>query len=299
MPSGDIVSIPSARISRILLLAAAFLFPLHSAVAQDRPLQTPDAEVMPAGTARVEVGFDFLQDISYPLSGLSGDLTQVGDMDLRVGVGGTVEVELAGIAQQFLDVKQQGASFIPALALTGPNSTRDIGDFSLTAKVHFFREGHRRPALAMRFGFIMPNTNQDRGIGNNATDIFSDFDIERSFGRLDTFGDLGIEIMTSPNALYSQNDETLYGAAFRYPLTTHVTLVGEVNGRYTPRRIIPTLYGTESRGQARLGLDIFAEGFTWDVAGIKGINRYDESYGWTFGVTRDITLFPTKKNSAQ
>ena len=293
------MSILPSRIYVGLALAGAFLLPVQPAAAQDRPLQTPDAEVVPSGTARVAVGFDFLQDISYPLSGLSGDLTQVGDLDVRYGVGGVVEFELSGIAQQFLDVKQQGASFIPTLALTGPDATRDIGDFTLAAKFRLFGQSHRHPAVAFRFGLIMPNTNQDRGIGNNATDIFSDFDIEHSFGRLDTFGDLGLEIMTAPNALYSQNDETLYGAAFRYPLGTHVNLVGEVNGRYTPRKIIPVLYGTESRGEARLGLDVSAEGFVWDVAATKGINHYDESYGWTFGVTHDITLFPPKKNSSQ
>jgi len=262
-------------------------------------LQTPDAEVVPQGTVRVETGFDFLQGISYPLSGLSGDLTDVGNVDVRVGVGSTVEVELAGVAQQFLDVKQQGASFVSTLALTGPDSTHDVGDFSLTAKVRFFGEGHRHPAIAMRFGFIMPNTNQTRGIGNNATDIFSDIDFEHHFGQLDAFGDLGIEIMTSPSALYSQNDETLYGAALRYPLGAHVHLVGEVNGRYTPRKIIPALYGTESRGEARLGVDVAAGGFVWDVAGIKGLNHYDPAYGWTFGVTHDITVFPAKKSPGQ
>jgi len=282
-----------------LLLASALVFSPRPAAAQDRPLQTPDAEVVPAGTVRVETGFDFLQGMSYPLSGLSGDLTAVGDVDVRAGVGGTVEVELAGVAQQFLDVKQQGASFISTLALTGPDSTHDVGDFSLAAKIHFFGEGHRRPAIAMRFGFIMPNTNQNRGIGNNATDIFTDIDIERHFGQLDAFGDLGIEIMTSPNALYSQNDETLYGAALRYPLGAHVHLVGEVNGRYTPRKIIPALYGTESRGEARVGVEVAAGGFVWDVAGIKGLNHYDPSYGWTFGVTHDISVFPAKKTSGQ
>jgi hypothetical protein len=282
-----------------LALAGAIVFSPQPAAAQDRPLQTPDAEVVPQGTVRVETGFDFLQGISYPLSGLSGDLTDVGNVDVRVGVGSTVEVELAGVAQQFLDVKQQGASFVSTLALTGPDSTHDVGDFSLTAKVRFFGEGHRHPAIAMRFGFIMPNTNQTRGIGNNATDIFSDIDFEHHFGQLDAFGDLGIEIMTSPNALYSQNDETLYGAALRYPLGAHVHLVGEVNGRYTPRKIIPALYGTESRGEARLGVDVAAGGFVWDVAGIKGLNHYDPAYGWTFGVTHDITVFPAKKSSGQ
>jgi hypothetical protein len=105
--------------------------------------------------------------------------------------------------------------------------------------------------------------------------------------------------MTSPNALYSQNDETLYGAALRYPLGAHVHLVGEVNGRYTPRKIIPALYGTESRGEARVGVEVAAGGFVWDVAGIKGLNHYDPSYGWTFGVTHDISVFPAKKTSGQ
>jgi hypothetical protein len=287
------------RISVGLLLAGAFGFPARRAAAQDRPLQTPDAEVVPQGTARIETGFDFLQDVSYPLSGLSGDLTNVADIDVRLGVGSTVEVELAGVAQQFLDIKEQGASFVPVLTLTGPDATRDNGDFSFSSKIRIFGENHRRPALAIEFGFIMPNTNQTRGLGNNATDIYSEFIVDRDFGRLATFGDLGLEIMTSPNALYSQNDELLYGAAFRYPLGARIHLVGEVNGRYTPRKIVPALYGTESRGQARLGLDVAAGGFVWDVAGIKGINHYDPSYGWTFGVSRDISLFSTKKTSGQ
>jgi hypothetical protein len=299
MPQGAIVSFSPNRFAICLLLAGAALMPPSNAAAQDRPLQTPDAEVVPQGTVRVEAGFDFLQDVSYPLSGLSGDLTNVADVDLRLGVGKTVEVELSGVAQQFLDIKQQGASFVPVLSLTGPDSTRDNGDFSFSSKIRIFSEGHRRPALAMEFGFIMPNSNQERGIGNNATDIYSEFIWERDFRQLDLFGDLGIEIMTAPNALFSQNDETLYGAAFRYPLGSHVHLVGEVNGRYTPRKIIPALYGTESRGQARLGLDVAAGGFVWDVAAIKGIYRYDPSYGWTFGVTRDVSLFSAKKTSGQ
>jgi hypothetical protein len=300
MPIGAMMSLSFNRISVALLLAGVSVFVPRHAAAQDRPLQTPDAEVIPQGTVSVATGFDFLQDISYPLSGLSGDLTDVANIDVRVGVGSTVEVQLSGVAQQFLDVKEQGASFVQGLDLTGPDSTHDVGDFSISSKVRFFGEGHHRPAIAMAFGFIMPNTDQTRGIGNNATDIYSEVDFERHFRQLDTFGDLGIEIMTSPNALYSQNDETLYGAAFRYPLGAHIHVVGEVNGRYTPRKIIPALYGTESRGQARLGLQIAAGGFMWDVAGIKGINHYDPSWGWTFGVTRDIVLFPAgKKTSAQ
>ena len=70
----------------ILLLAAmcAVTFPCF---AQDRPLHTVDTATVPAGTLRSEVGFDFLQDVGFPLSGLRGDETSVGVVDLRMGVG--------------------------------------------------------------------------------------------------------------------------------------------------------------------------------------------------------------------
>ena len=45
----------------------------HPATAQDRPLQTSDAEVIAPGSMRAQIGFDFLQDVTFPLFGLSGD----------------------------------------------------------------------------------------------------------------------------------------------------------------------------------------------------------------------------------
>ena len=83
--------------------------------AQDRPLRTVDAETVPAGTLRTEIGFDFLQDVGFPLSGLRGDETSVGVVDLRMGVGKIVEIEVEGAIQNFLDVKSQGTSFVPNL----------------------------------------------------------------------------------------------------------------------------------------------------------------------------------------
>jgi hypothetical protein len=266
------------------------------ASAQDRPLETATVDVLPPGTMRGQLGFDFLQGIEYPLSGLGGDLTSVGDMDLRLGLGGVAEVELTGAVQQFLDVKSQGMSFVP-LQLTGPNSTHDTGDYSMIAKFKVFGESGRRPAVSVRFGFILPNTNQTRGIGNNATDVFAEFVVGRHFGNWDVFGNLGLEIMTSPNALYSQNDEFLYGLAFSYPLKPRIHLVGEVAGRQDTRRFNAGLLGTESRGEGRLGLQISAGGFRWDVAGIAGVYANDPRTGFTFGVSKDIQLFHPAQTS--
>lgn len=273
-----------AAIIGCLMLAGAL-------AAQERPLRTSDAETVPAGTLRAQIGFDFLQDAGFPLSGLSGDETRAGVVDLRMGVGKIAEVELEGAIQNFLDVKSRGTSFVPDLQLTGVNSTHDIGDFSLATKVRLLRTEGKRPGLALKFGFVMPNSNQARGIGTNTTNVFALLALEEQIRKLTIFGNAGIEVLQAPNALFSQNDVFLYGGAFRYPVYRRVNLVGEVNGWYSPRTINDALVGTQSTGQARLGLQIFAGGFTWDIAGIRGINKYDPRSGFTFGVSRDFKLF--------
>ena len=283
------------RSLKLVLYLLSFLYLLSlPAHAQNRPLRTADAEIVPPGTMRAQVGFDFLQDVDFPLSGLSGDLTSVAVINIRSGVGKIIEIQMYGAAQQFLDIKKQGASFVP-LNLTGTRSTRDTGDFTFAAKVRILAEAARRPALAIRFGYQMPNSNQSRGIGTNTTNIFTELIVQKHFGRLNVFGNVGLIILTAPNALYTQNDILSYGAAFTYPLHQRVNLVGEVAGRHSTRTINVDLVGTESRSQARLGLQIFAGGFWWDFAGIAGLTSRDPRSGFTFGISRDIRLFDSSR----
>lgn len=262
-----------------------------SAFAQERPLRTTDVETVPAGDLRTEIGFDFLQDVGFPLSGLRGDETSVGVLNVRMGISKLAEVEVEGAIQNFLDVKSQGASFVPNLQLTGVNSTHDTGDFALSTKIRILRPSGKKPGLAFRFGFIMPNSNQARGIGTNTTNVFALVALEEQIQKLKLMGDLGLEILQSPNALFSQNDVLMYGAGFSYPVHRHVNLVGEVNGLYSARTINNGLIGTQSTGQGRLGLQINLGGFTWDMAGIRGVNKYDPRSGFTFGVTKEFHLF--------
>lgn len=282
----------------IFLLALALLpFSVFSlnACAQDRPLRTVDAETVPAGTLRSEIGFDFLQDVAFPLSGLRGDETSVAVVDLRMGVGKIVEVEVEGAIQNFLDVKSRGTSFVPNLSLTGLNSTHDTGDFTLATKVRLLKNEGKRPGIAFKFGFIMPNSNQARGIGTNTTNVFALVALEEQIRKLSVFGNLGLEILQAPSALFTQNDVLLYGGAFRYPIFRNVNLVGEVNGLYSSRSINDALIGTQSTGQARVGLQITVAGFTWDIAGVRGLNKFDPSSGFTFGVSKDFRLFDFNK----
>ena len=193
--------------------------------------------------------------------------------------------------QYFLDVKQQGASFVPALQLSGTNSTHDSGDFALSTKIRLLPESGHRPSFAVRFGFIMPNSNQARGIGTNTTNVFAVMVLGKHFGRLNVFGNAGVEILQAPNAKFSQNDVLVYGLAFSYPIHRRVNLVGEVAGRHSTRTIDVDLIGTESHSQARLGFQILAGGFQWDLAGIAGLYVNDARSGFTFGVSKDIKLF--------
>jgi hypothetical protein len=276
---------------KVVFVIGLFCFACGAAFAQDRPFRSTDVQTVPAGDIRAEVGFDFLQDAGFPLSGLRGDETSIGVLNVRMGISKIAEIEVEGALQNFLDVKSQGASFVPNLKLTGVNTTHDTGDFALSTKIRFFQPSGKRPGLAFRFGFIMPNSNQARGIGTNTTNVFAMIALEEQIRKLKLMGDLGLEILQAPNALFTQNDVLLYGAGFSYPVHKRVNVVGEVSGLYSDRSINNALIGTQSTSQARFGLQINAGGFTWDLAGIRGLNKYDARSGFTFGVTKEFHLF--------
>ncbi|MBI3406252.1 MAG: hypothetical protein HY046_12435 [Acidobacteria bacterium] len=278
------------RLSSALLLTPSFLLFAGSSAAQTRPLRTSEAELLPPGTVRAQVGFDFLQDVSYPLSGLSGDQTSVGIVSIRMGVGRMVEVQLEGAVKNFLDVKQQVVGPLVPL-LTGPNSTHDTGDFAMITKIRILQETAKRPAFGFQFGYRMPNSNQARGIGTNTSNVFAGMILQKHFGKLNLFGNLGIAILQAPLANFTQNDVVTFGGAFTYPLHSKVNLVGEVFGQHSTRTITANLVGTESRSQGRLGFQIFAGGFQWDIAGIAGLTKRDAKTGLTFGISKDIHLF--------
>lgn len=283
------------RCGIVLGIVLAGLLTTKPLRAQDMPLRTPDANIMAPGVLRTQVGFDFLQNVDYPLSGLSGNLTSMGVLNMRLGLAQRVEVQLQGTVQNFLQVNNE----VPAPVtpqLTGTNSTHDVGDFSLWTKILLKKEKSLTPAVAFRFGFLMPNTNQARGIGNNATNVYASVILQKHFGKLKAWANTGIGILQSPNAKFSQNDELLYGGALAYPITRRVSVVGEVAGRYSSRTLTPSLYGTESRGQGRMGLVVSAWGFQWDVAAVAGVYPNDASTGIIFGVSHDLRIFGGANN---
>ncbi|HEX6729317.1 MAG TPA: hypothetical protein VF074_04865 [Pyrinomonadaceae bacterium] len=274
------------RCAILLIVIAGFA---RSAVAQQRPLLTEDVDIIPPGTIRIEAGIDFLQGAKFPVSGINGDLTRVGVIGVNFGMGPNVEFQIEGVAQNVLSFNSRGVSAIPLSLDPGANSANDTGDFTISAKFKLRNETRRGPSLGFKFGVQLPNSNQSRGIGLNQTNAFGSVLVGKKFGRdgrFNTFGNLGIAILTAPTELFSQNDLITYGLAGIFRVNKQFSIAGEVNGRANTRPGNGPL-GTESQSEARLGMQIKASGLRFDFAGIKGLTNFTHNSGFTVGVTYD------------
>lgn len=275
------------RLFLFLSLIFCLSFP---AFAQQRPLLTEDVDITPEGSFEIGVGVDFLQNAKFPLSGLRGDQTRVGDVRVKVGFSSNVEFQIEGVLQNFLAVNSVTAPSPIPLNITG-NSTNDVGDFTISTKIKLRNETENLPAIGFKVGLELPNTNQTRGIGINQTNVFGKVLVQKRFGRrngkdarLNVFGNLGIGILTVPLENFSQNDVLLYGLATIYRLNDRVNIVSEVNGRANTRRGNAPL-GTESLSQFRIGTQIKASNLRFDSAAIFGLTRFSPRTGVTFGIT--------------
>ncbi|HMO81655.1 MAG TPA: hypothetical protein PKD24_12775 [Pyrinomonadaceae bacterium] len=264
-------------------------------MAQQRPLLTDDIDITPAGAIEIGIGVDFFQNMKFPLSGLKGDLTRVGDIRIRQGFSSNVEIQIEGSIQNFLAINSQSAAPPIPLNISG-NSTNDFDDYVVSAKIKLLSEHKGFPAVGMKFGYQMPNTDQARGIGTNQINIFSKLIVQKKFGmrpgrapKANIFGNLGLGIMNAPLNTFTQNDVVLYGLAGIFRVNDNVNIASEVNGRANTRNNPPL--GTESIGQFRLGTQIRASGIRFDTAAIFGLTRYSARTGITFGVTYESPVF--------
>jgi len=272
-----------------------------AAFAQQRPLLTDDVDTTPPGAFEISIGTDFIQNEKFPLSGIKGDLTRVGDIRVKTGFAPNIEIQIEGVLQNFTAINSQTLSPIP-LTING-NSTNDTGDFIISTKVRLRNETKNLPAIGVKIGFQLPNSNQARGIGTNQVNVFGKIILQKRFGsknkenvsRFNAYGNLGLAILTAPLEQFTQNDVLLYGLAGIYRLNDRINLVSEINGRVSTRSGNAPL-GTESIGQFRVGTQIRASGLRFDTAAIFGLTKFSPRSGFTFGVTYvSPVIFATAK----
>lgn len=267
-----------------------FCFCIFGFSQHQRPLITEDVDIAPEGSAQVSVGVDFLQNAKFPLSGLKGDLTRVGVINVSIAFARNVEFQVEGSLQNFLAVNSaQTPSPIPLNIKD--NSTNDIGDFIVSTKIKLRNETRNMPAIGFKLGVGLPNTDQSRGIGTNQINVFGNVLLQKKFGKkkgrdplVNIFGNLGIGILTAPLERFSQNDVFLYGLAGVFRINNHINIASEVNGRASTRSGAAPL-GTESISEFRIGTQIKTSGLRFDTAAIIGLTKYSPRSGITFGVT--------------
>jgi hypothetical protein len=272
--------------------AATFIFCillLSCAVsAQQRPLLTEDVDTTPEGSFELAAGVDFMQRANFPVSGYRGDLTRLGDIRLSIGFSKNVEFQVSGVMQNFLSIESANPDLGP---LSSPRSTNDVGDFTVSTKIRVLNETEKRPAVGFTVGFVVPSSNQARGIGTNQINIFGKVIVQKRFGsrkngvsKVNVFGNLGLGIFSAPLDRFTQNDMVLYGLAGVYRVSDSVNLVAEINGRANTRpHDVPV--GTESVGQVRIGAQFKASNLRFDTAAMFGLTRFTPKTGVTFGVT--------------
>ncbi len=256
----------------------AVVSPLFS---QQRPLVTERVETVPEGKRQVELGAEFFQDAVFALAGLKGDLSRVGVYGVRLGAGEKIEVQVLGTVQNVLNVEDRFAAPASTRLDFSGNSTSDFGDITVATKMGFTDQTSIWPALGMRFGAELPIASNESGLGVDETNAFTSLLLEKHFGGLELWGNIGLTLLGDPLDGGAQDDLLTYGLAFLCPLNTRFNLVGEWNGRAGPGGV-----GTEEQSLLRVGAQIKAAGFYWDAGVAAGLEETDPSWGLLVGLSK-------------
>lgn len=276
------------------LLAAWMLGLASNAQAQSRPLVTEDPETVPAGFILLEAGVDFLNGITYPGSGLSGNLLKLGTFGLSFGVSSIAEIQFDGALNNRLKID----SFDPAAPLapmyTGDTSTASsFEDFVIGAKVRFVSETQGRPALAVRFTTRLPMVSTSTGLALGTTDFTAALAIAKTIRSTRIAANVGVGLLGDPVRGDNHNTAITYGFSLARAIGGGAELVAEMNGRADLGEE-PIPVGTESRSMARVGARFTKGPVRIDAGLLLGITDFDPAWGATFGATWVFKAFTVK-----
>jgi hypothetical protein len=170
----------------------------------------------------------------YALSGFSGDL---------LGIGALFQIR--GLAHQRLTIRERRSPSVPLDPSTEDGISKDAGDFRVSTS--FAPIGGR---LGFSAGALvevkLPNTDHEKGIGPNTTDVAVSLIGSWGSERFRGTGALGIAILAVPLQNQKQNDLVSYAADLVYRTSDRLRLSLGVAGLANLLEVAPL--GTESRG---------------------------------------------------
>jgi len=228
------------------------------------------------GRIRLYGGFELRPNWQAPITRATGDLYRFGTLRCDFGVAGNVSIQIRGAVKQVLKSSSKTIA-------------SDAGDFSIATIARVLSEKSKRPALGFRVETKLPNTNQNRGIGANTTDITMSILASKQFRSFIAFSDLGLVILTAPRQINDQNDALAYGLGVTLNLNKKFQLAGEINGFTSPRHQIPL--GTEDRSATRLGVNWKLSKFALEISAVKGLTQREGDWGVAAGLSSHLKLF--------
>lgn len=275
------------KVARLFVLTIGLSAWMTSvAAAQSRPLVTEDPEVVGAGQMLVEAGVDRQQGVTYPASGLNGNLLRIGTFGLSFGVSSIAEIQLDGGLRDRLSIAKRSAAPL-AYMLTVPaaeTTTSDFEDGIIGAKIRVMGETDGRPALALKFATRLPNAENETGLGLDTTDFMFSFLMGKTVQSVRVVGNFGFGILGDPTRGDRQNDVILYGVSLARAVREGLEVVAEVNGRANTRANTAPV-GTESHSVVRVGARLTRGPVRLDGALLLGVTELDPSWGFTAGLT--------------
>jgi hypothetical protein len=259
------------RVIRAVVLAGVVLAVATPVLAQSRPLVTEDPETVGQGQILLEAGIDYSREEFFPASGLQGNFWRIGTFGLSFGVSSIAEIQLDGGIR---------------------NSTSDVGDLSIGAKIKIMTEGISRPSLAIRFSTKLPNAGNESGLGLDTTDFSFGFAMAKTVQSIRFVGNAGFAILGDPVRGDRQNDVFTYGVSVARAIAEGLEVVAEVNGRANTRsNTVPI--GTESRSVIRVGSRLTRGPVRLDGALVLGVTERDPTWGLSTGFTWVFNAFRT------
>ena len=279
------------RTLTVTFLALAFvLAAAASALAQQRPLQTEDPEVIGAGRILFEAGVDYKHDYYLPVSGLRGNLFSVPPMGVSIGVSSIAEIQIDGGIYQKLTITEHvpRAPFSSLLNIDG-DSTADVDDINIGAKVRFVSEGAGRPSMAVRFSTRLPNASNESGLGKDMQDFTVGLLVGKTVQSIRLVANAGLLILGNPTQPAAQDDLLSYSLSVARAISPSAELVGEFVGRANFANIVTP--GAEDRGLLRFGARYTKSGVRFDAGLMLGLTARDPEMGFTAGLTWVFNAF--------
>jgi hypothetical protein len=271
-------------------LAAWLLGAATHAEAQQRPFVTEDPQTIGAGQVLFETGVDWMRAVTFPASGLKGDLVSGPTIGISVGVGPIAEIQVDGSAYRQLTITSRQPAPLSAILSIDGARTSAVDDFVIATKLRLLNEGPRRPAIGLRFATRLPNASNESGLGQDTTDFFVSFLLGKTVGRVRWVSNAGLAIVGDPVVAARQEDLLTFGMSLAGRLGRGWELVSEYNGRMNLAASSP-VPGTENRGIARAGVRFSRGSVRLDSAALFGATSTDPDLGVTAGLTWTFRAF--------